>query len=683
MPERNWRKRMRRRIMLRITILLLILALAAAAIWVFVLPYRNAQSSMPLGGQLTLEHLPTGEIKLSWPEAQRQDYYQIEVWHQVELEDEDGKPYQELQLLNSGTMQGDTACLMEDFPMDEALTIRVNTMVRYDFPGEDRYRPGDKPLEMTVNLTPPAVTDLEWTPDPETDTMTLQFSRIPGDKVRLWWKDEQDQWQLLRTLDQDQTQITFGPNADLPLPEHDQKLSFYLDSYREIQGGIYYGHPSDMIYTTREDYLDRNLWVQLTDEGENLCSLIWNETKGEYYEVQMKVDEAGEWTTIHTVDKAGKRVFSTEHLQAFRTYSFRVVAQGGQNLEGMPAAISKIQEFKTAEAVLYSTIWPIKELKVYAEPGMTTELGKVAGGTTLCVVEDHGDVFGIRWDDGVTGYLDSRYVMIDLAEYLGPLCAYDITNSYSSRYMINKYDIPDVTDEIIVGYEKVRLGDGSYVVPLLYPVAQRLKTAALSAWEAGYRLKIYDSYRPNRATVVLYNTAEELLEEPVPGDIPDPTEEDPERLLTYGSVMTDDGKYPLNYFLAKGASLHNLGIALDLTIEKRDTGVEQPMQTKMHDLSYYSMIYRNPQNANILKGFMEGAGFGGLVSEWWHFQDNDIRKELTLPALWGGVSPEGWKLSDGGWRYRLSDGSYAADGTVSIGGKDYSFDAEGYLKETA
>jgi hypothetical protein len=172
--------------------------------------------------------------------------------------------------------------------------------------------------------------------------------------------------------------------------------------------------------------------------------------------------------------------------------------------------------------------------------------------------------------------------------------------------------------------------------------------------------------------------AEEMLEEPIPDEIPDPTEEDPERLLTFGAVMTDHGKYPLNYFLAKGASLHNLGIALDLTIETWDTRVEQPMQSEIHDLSHFSMVYRNNNNAKLLKKFMEGAGFGGLVSEWWHFQDNEIRNELKLPALRGGITPEGWKLSDGGWRYRLKNGTYAT-GTLQLGDVQYTFDEAGYL----
>ena len=681
MPERNWKKRMRRRALIRTLVILTILALIAAAVWVFVLPYRDAESHMPTGQTMILRHLEDGTIELTWPEAMVTDYYLVQALHEVEVENEDGEKEMQLQPIWSENITGTTSCILPELPRDETLTLRVNTMVGYEFPGDDRVRPGDEPLDITLQLQPPGITDVAWTADPDTDSIHITFHMGPGDKARLWHQDEAGQWQLLRTLDSCETTVTFGDGADLPMLAHGQQCFLKLDSLREQGGFTYYSLETEPFFVIREDLLDRNLWLQLTDEGENVCTLIWGETKGEYYELQMRAHDTDPWTTVLTVEQAGSRVYTTEQLKAYRNYSFRVVAQGGQAIEGKAAAMSETVGFRTADAVLYSTIWPIKELEVYADPGLTEPIGKVAGGATLCVAEEHEGAFGIRFSEDVLGYIDSNYVMIDLVDYLGELCAYDITNSYYSKYMINKYDIPKVTGRVIIGYEKVRMADGTYLAPLLYPVAQRLQVAALSAYEAGYRLKIYDSYRPNQATVTLYARADEILEDPVPGKIPDPTEEDPENLLTYGTVMTDDGKYPLNYFLAYGASLHNLGIAVDLTIETLDGGEEQPMQSKMHDLSYYSMIYRNNNNANILKGFMEGAGFGGLVSEWWHFQDNEIRNALVIPALWGGISPEGWKLADGGWRYRLADGTYAAGCTMTIGETEYTFDEMGYVTE--
>ena len=680
MPERDWKKRMHRRVMIRLVILLLLLALIAGVVWVFLLPYLRAESHMASGENLVLRHISSGEIELSWPEVKSADYYRVEVFHEVEVENKKGKKEMEQQLLCRKDLAGTTSCVLPKLPWDEELTIRVNTMVIYEFPGEDRVRLGESPIEVTICLQPPTVSQVHWEADTENDSIFINFYMDRGHKARLWHLDENQNWKLLKTLDEPQTTVTFGEKGDLPMLEHGQYGVLRLDVYREGQNVVYYSMTTENITVIREDLLDRDLRLELTDQGDNVCTLTWNETKGEYYELQMREHSGDEWITICTVEQTGERSFTTEHLKAYRDYSFRVVAQGGQAPEGAFAAESEICGFRTAEALLYSTIWPLKELNVYSDPALTEAIGKVAGGTTLCVAEVHEKSFGIPWNGGIA-YIESNYVLIDLAEYLGELCAYDITNSYYSRYTFNKYAFPEITGRVIVGYEKIKLADGTYLVPLLYPVAQRLLTAAQNAYDAGYRLKIYDSYRPNRATVVLYNKAEELLDKPVPGNIPDPTEDDPERLLTYGNFLTSDEKYPLNYFLAQGASLHNLGIALDLTIEKRDTHEEMPMQSQIHDLTHYSMIYRNNENAKLLKGFMEGAGFGGLVSEWWHFQDNEIRKTLSLPALWNGVSPEGWKRSDGGWRYRLSDGSYACGCTMTIGDAEYTFDEAGYIME--
>ena len=104
-------------------------------------------------------------------------------------------------------------------------------------------------------------------------------------------------------------------------------------------------------------------------------------------------------------------------------------------------------------------------------------------------------MFAIRLD-GKTCYIDSNYCMINLPEYLGPLCAYNITTSYISLYMVPEYGIPNVTGVVTGGYDHVRMADGTYLVPLLYPTAQKLRVAAETARDQGYRLKIYDAYRP-------------------------------------------------------------------------------------------------------------------------------------------------------------------------------------------
>ena len=77
---------------------------------------------------------------------------------------------------------------------------------------------------------------------------------------------------------------------------------------------------------------------------------------------------------------------------------------------------------------------------------------------------------------------------------------------------------------------------------------------------------------------------------------------------------------------------------------------------------------------------MKGVGFNDLSSEWWHFQDDETRNAIGLNAyLDKGVSVEGWKKDEKGWKYRLSDGGYYQNTTVTVEGRSCTFDEAGYL----
>ena len=257
--------------------------------------------------------------------------------------------------------------------------------------------------------------------------------------------------------------------------------------------------------------------------------------------------------------------------------------------------------------------------------------------------------------------------------------------------------------KLLVDYDgNVLLDENDYLVPLLYPVALKLEKAAQMAMEQNYRLKIYDAFRPNKATREIYDRTnsileKELPEEPYPNvslshlNLPEPQVVTPAetsdtgeivseevKMLTYRMVMCGS-KYNLGYFLAKGGSMHNLGIALDLTLESLETGEELSMQTSMHDLSQYSVLGKNNKAAKALASIMKDAGFGDLISEWWHFQDNEVRSKLAPSSVYNGVTASCWMADDNGWKYRTQKGTYYIDETVTIDNVAYTFDENGYV----
>ena len=75
---------------------------------------------------------------------------------------------------------------------------------------------------------------------------------------------------------------------------------------------------------------------------------------------------------------------------------------------------------------------------------------------------------------------------------------------------------------------------------------------------------------------------------------------------------------------------------------------------------------------------MEDAGFTGIESEWWHFQDDQAKADLNPEYLWYGVTPEGWVADDNGWRYRDASGEYLTDCSEYIDGIENVFDGDGY-----
>ena len=668
---------------------LLLVAAGLVGIFGFLEPYQNARSVMPVQGEFILQQQEDGTLQLTWPEANRADYYCVEIF--LPAVDEESEP----EMVYKDFFYEGNTCILPKLPSTMELTLSVNSVIEYKTLGEKRIRFGDVPLQVTTTFDIPVVYGLSSKADADAKTVTVDYSVREGDHCRLYLKGEDGTRQELRDITDNQIQLLFGDQGDLPVPKFGGQYEFEFDAYRVEPGFRIYGAVCASMTVVRDDLLGRNLNLQFKDEGYNVVSLTWDETKGEHYEVQKLSADGTQWETVYEVAGDGERSYTSPHLPIFSEFEYRVVAVGGQTLPDSEfAAISENIVFETEESPIFTTIWPVLELEAFRDTQKKDVVGKVKIGQPYCVLEEKDGMFAVRLN-GEVCYIDSNYCMINLPEYLGDRCSYDITNSYASLYMVHEFEIPEVTDVITAGYENVELQNGEYLVPLLYRTAKKLAVAAKAALEQGYRIKIYDAYRPNKATLEIYDLTEKILKEELPEepftdvdidelDLPEPKKEENEDgeeveiPLTYEDVMTN-GTYGLTYFLAKGGSLHNLGIALDMTLENLATGKEVKMQTSMHDLSHYSVLAKNTSGANLLSSIMRAAGFNGLISEWWHFQDDEIRKELKLPTVWGGVHAACWMADDNGWRYRTKKGTYYVNCTANIDNVNYTFDANGYV----
>ena len=629
----------------KITLIICLAALPLILIAAFLLaalPYINAASSMPEGASLSFLDLGGGEYALEWTASPDAARYYLSI---------DGGERSEPLTENAATVG----------PLSEGEhSFTVTPLGSWKLFGKEYFREGES-VTVTVPLVSPEAPEAEWIPDEDAGTLSVEAEPLVGRSYELRIIDAGGERPLDSTLADGELGVSFGEDGDLPMPEYETPYRFCL---RAVVSGQQYEitGPAGEEYTLKREALLPDTSSLTSEElGENRYALSWTEAKGDWYEIQYS--DGGEWETLATVECTEELRYETEALRSVWDYSFRVMGADEGAEEGEYVSESDVIDVTTELSPLYCTIWPLMELPLYESADAESEtLASVPAASTLCVLAEEDGFFRVRYGE-TYGYLSSSYCMINLPEYMGKLIGYDITNSYASKYAVHGYEIPEVTGEVVKGYEHVCLAEGVYLAPYLYPCCEKLYTAANAALEQGYRLKIYDSYRPNQATVDIYNKAELMTNQPVPeldiyGEVPEELPELAEgQTLTY-RMLWEDGTYGLPNFLAKGGSMHNMGIALDLTLERVDSGEELEMQSDMHDLSIYSVINRDNDEALILDNIMKAAGFGGLTSEWWHFQDNETRKNLSLNTyMWAGVSIEGWHASDGEWYYLDSLGT--------------------------
>lgn len=255
-----------------------------------------------------------------------------------------------------------------------------------------------------------------------------------------------------------------------------------------------------------------------------------------------------------------------------------------------------------------ATIWPVENLTMY--DAKNNVITKIEAGTPMVALAQAKGKFKVYYNNKV-GYISSDSCMINLPDVLQEEMQYDITNSYSSIYKIHQESIEGVTGEVLYPY--VMIGEDEYLVPLLFPVAQRLYEAEAEAISRGYTLKVYDAYRPHSVSKQIYSTMMEFLDE-------NPN---------YAQMMSEPVNgvsYGPSSFLNKGVSFHNYGVAVDITLVDLATGKELAAQAQMHELSTRSVQALNNDTADTLKEIMLEYGFTTITSEWWHFEIRAMKK---------------------------------------------------------
>jgi D-alanyl-D-alanine dipeptidase len=159
----------------------------------------------------------------------------------------------------------------------------------------------------------------------------------------------------------------------------------------------------------------------------------------------------------------------------------------------------------------------------------------------------------------------------------------DSTIQVDARYATHN----NFTGERLPGYEAPRVLLRHEAAAALGRVQARLRSGSLG-------LRVFDGYRPVRATLAMVDWAER----------------------TGRGELVDSG------YIAR-RSRHNLGVAVDLTMVDLVSGTEVPMGTpfdtfapEAHTANAEGRVQRYRQ---ILVRTMESEGFQNYEKEWWHF----------------------------------------------------------------
>lgn len=163
--------------------------------------------------------------------------------------------------------------------------------------------------------------------------------------------------------------------------------------------------------------------------------------------------------------------------------------------------------------------------------------------------------------------------------------------------------IPDIVVELKYATSSNFTGQVVYdftEVYLRYSTVLKLMDVQAELREQGYRLKIWDAFRPLTAQEKLWNAK------------PDPN-------------------YVSNPWT--GTNSHSRGNTVDLTLVNAE-GKELEMPTGFDDFTtfadrdYSDCTDSAAKNATLLQEIMEKHGFKGLQTEWWHFtEENDYEIE--------------------------------------------------------
>lgn len=211
-------------------------------------------------------------------------------------------------------------------------------------------------------------------------------------------------------------------------------------------------------------------------------------------------------------------------------------------------------------------------------------------------------------------------VLLALSLFVTPAAAQQSTAPADpTGFVVLGEFIPDIIQEIRYYSTYNFVGDriDGYEQPcalMTLEAAQALKAVSDDVMKMGYRLKVYDAYRPQMAVDHFVRWAKDL---------------DDKRMKKYFYPKVDKTRlFADGYIAAKSG--HTRGSTIDLTLFDMKTGKEVDMGGTFDHFGIEShpdykgnLTKAQLKNRKILRDAMLRHGFKPLDTEWWHFTLKD------------------------------------------------------------
>ena len=190
-----------------------------------------------------------------------------------------------------------------------------------------------------------------------------------------------------------------------------------------------------------------------------------------------------------------------------------------------------------------------------------------------------------------------------------------ISSEDSSGFVVLAEVVPDIIQEIRYYSTYNFVGDriDGYEMPcalMTKEAAAALKEVSDEVVKHGYRLKIYDAYRPQKAVTNFVRWAENISDT---------------RMKKYFYPEVDKTKLFSEGYIAEKSG-HSRGSTVDLTLFDMNTGKELDMGGTFDyfgELSHPDykgeLTETQIKNRKFLREVMMKHGFKPLETEWWHF----------------------------------------------------------------